>query len=190
MPQEIATQIPLVDVPQLIPAGQVTPPRPSHRDPLVQRRAAEILYEKVGPWLDAADHGERDEKSRIMADLIDVLKRNIHSDGYELTKYLENTKGWAADSELVQIMDDAGWCERRAIQEHTSQWVQVYGITSPVKVLDRVRILSNNENKGKIGSVVSINTMLGECNVRTTEQGIASSWVLTYEQVEVVTDGA
>ena len=187
MPQEIATQIPLIDVPPLVPSGQI-PPRPSHRDPLVQRRAAEILYEKVGPWLDAEEG--REDKSTIMADLIDVLKHNIHSDGYELAKYLENTKGWAADSELVEFLDDAGWCERRAIQEHTSQWVQVYGITSPVKVLDRVRILSNNENKGKIGSVVSINTMLGECNVRTTEQGTASSWVLTYEQVEVVTDGA
>lgn len=108
--------------------------RPSLHDPDLLRAAAQALLPRL------QDMGPPDE---VGEDLLAALKHTAPEfDGFEITAYLKDRRGWAVDGMLVELLNEA-FTEVLFVQENAVQaWVvrehivprKQLGDTAPVTV--------------------------------------------------------
>lgn len=150
--------------------------RPKQSDALVKQRAAEIVTPKIVEWI------KRGRETRIVEkDISNVLIKILssHKDGYEMAKELDQA-GWGADSELVDIMDDASYAVSEAARELVKKWVIMYAITPTRKIGDAVTC-SSIRRDGKIGIITKIYEKEAQYGVRYPDQPETSCYIVNYE---------
>lgn len=104
---------------------KTTVPRPKRNDPDVILAAARGLAPALLNWSNQGGSSfvaQGEELERTVTELADILKYRYNDDGYSLAKNLEHN-GWDADSELVEIMDEAAYTVRQAWDKACQKWV-------------------------------------------------------------------
>lgn len=143
--------------------------RPTRRDEVVRRRAAELALPQVKRWI-----GYTTDSDNC---LITQLMNHIGGgDGYEIVKSLEQD-GWCGNDSLVDIMgeDFIGAAE----EELVAQWVRCLSVKLNVPIGAQVTIKRRKE----VGIVTKHYPDVAKYGVRTAEQPETSCWVLLPEEI-------
>ena len=154
--------------------------RPSRRDEVVRRRAAEMALREVKAWIGDME-GESD------ASLIETLMTVMGGhDGFAIAKDLDD-KGWNADAELVELMD-RGFVQN-AEREMVKQWVQCLGVKPQYAVGDTVTMLRgyNGHNRGVIIEIREDEATYG---IHTPDQKETQRWIIKFEDVAALAKDA
>ena len=129
----------------------ITSPRPTRRTPAVARAAALRLMPAVLKWsVSSGGVDDDEEREEITKQLTKLLDWRTNDDGYQLAKELDHD-GWSADSELVEILDDASMICRSELEKLEKAWIEEQAISEPpvdIKVRD-----VNNTSRG-VGVIV------------------------------------
>ncbi len=96
--------------------------RPCYQTPAVQQAAVNKMLPKVLAWLKDGN-GEQDEAA-VRKDLEKVIDAG---DGYQIVRSLDRYHHWDADSQLVEIMEDAPFALSDALREAERRWVEETG---------------------------------------------------------------
>lgn len=169
-----------IDTPLPLDYQPNPPPRPTRYDAAVKRAAAERMMPEIVEWL-GKDWKEADREEYI-SDLIGIAHL---WDGYEAAKELERGHHWAADAQLVEILDGAtaAWV---AENEAVKAWVETNQIKPALAVGDRVATKRQGE-----GAIVAIHLDTATYVVQTDEYlaerpqqaGLRGGYVIAYEDV-------
>lgn len=128
------------------------PPRPSDSSDEIMIAVADGLLPRVLEWLSArGEKTDARENEHTRGQLLEALDRAIDWDGYKLCRALS---GWEADTELVEIMDDASTLGRSAHRKAVARWVADFDIRPAHSLGDIVRI----DHRGAVveGEIVRI----------------------------------
>jgi hypothetical protein len=148
--------------------------RPTINDPEIIRAAAEKILPKVMQWLP-----DYEPEESVLHDLCHAMKWG-RDDGYAMTKRLDD-KGWSPDSELVDIMNDAGFELSSVLEKAEREWVIETGAI-PVPVNSRVTW--NGRLKEGIG-VVTRNDDCGKSYVHFPIQKEGACYIIPWEKLTV-----
>lgn len=153
--------------------------RPTRRDEVVRRRAAEMALPEVKAWMGSTE-GESD------ASIVETLMNVIGcGDGFTIAKALDD-KGWNADAELVELMD-RGFV-RDAESELIKQWVQCVGVKPKHAIGETVTMLCGFQGANR-GVIVDVREDEATYGIHTASQTEKQRWVIAYEDVEPVEVG-
>ncbi len=111
--------------------------RPKRNNPAVLKKAAETMVKKVSKWCDDADEPLREDEVEHLSQWF-IKELVYYHDGYEIVKKMENDLGYAGDSYLVELMDDATTVCSCAYYEFVKKWVKEEGIKPTLNIGDKV----------------------------------------------------
>lgn len=129
------------------------PPRPTWNNEMT-KELAKFAGDLVHKWCN--DETPLEECVEISEE---ILKWNLHSDGYELAKEYED-KGFDADSMLVEELDTISYHEDKIAEKYVRRWVEENNLKLELEVGDIVS--AELHFKGSIvGEIVELypNTM-------------------------------
>lgn len=143
------------------------PPRPTART-IDKSEAILEIAKQVHDWC----NGETDLEE-ICIDLQQVLKFAWYSaDGFDLAKDMES-KGYSADSELVEILDDCHWIIRKHVEKAVKQWVKEFQIRPQFQAGHQLTVPADvlREEKDMTGEIVEVHEEKAVYTVRVPELG-------------------
>jgi len=115
--------------------------RPKYHDKRIPEMVAEKLLPKVLEYL--RQNSGADEED-VRKDLRDAL-RHGDDDGFTLCYNLKRDCHWDPDSELVEIMDEAGYFRNKSHDELVQQWVAEEKIVLSLPVGATVRVTTRRK---------------------------------------------
>ena len=163
----------------------MTPVRPNRFHPDVAAEVAKRLLDPVARSLCAKDA----ERPEILEQLADVLTGCSDWDGYSLAVNLDRRFCWDPDAELVEILDGASGIQWDVYRKRLKAWVKENGITTELKVGDKVKTDRSGEH---VGEIVSVDPEVATATIFVAKLGHVRSGVGThgvivgYEQCEKV----
>jgi len=111
--------------------------RPSHWDDRINREVAEAVMPRVLAWLKSqGDDLPEGERALVLEQLTHAY--DLHDDGYEVAKVLDDRYMWEVDSELVDILGSVLGTRYRAYDKLVGEWVQQHGVAPKYSVGQRV----------------------------------------------------
>lgn len=125
-----------------------TPPRPIFIDDDDKLAVGEIMAEELIA-VNMVSEDKRDEVAREISQVVD-----IHQNGYDLARALDDKKGWLIDANIVQVLDRAPYARAYVIDEKQKAWVEKHKIKPDCRPGQRV----NFDWMGKTvsGTILSI----------------------------------
>jgi len=111
--------------------------RPTHDDPRVVARHMGAIREDVRQYL-VSEGDEDPDMDRAMAEVERAMRWST-LDGYEIARELDS-RGWSADSQLVELMDQLAWRRYDAHHDVVCEWVKSENIKPALGVGDLVTI--------------------------------------------------
>jgi len=121
--------------------------RPKATSPEIIRAAAERMADQISAWFVEVD-GEAPPRETILSDLAREIR--LGRDGYHVAKSMENM-GWYPDTQLVEILDGAGYAIHSAHEAAVKAWVAANGIVLGIPVGARVTTTAKHCSSGTIG---------------------------------------
>jgi hypothetical protein len=151
------------------------------------RAVAEKIADDVVTWCQGKTN--RDE---VIADLEKAIAYG--EDGYSIAKYLDTSRGWDVDADLVEILDRT-FFEKLALHDKAvNEWVLAYSIKPKLEAGAAVTVHNRSTgNKVVDGQIVSIDEKRGRYTVFIEALGHVRSGcgttgvVLPFEDVEMQT---
>lgn len=130
--------------------------RPSHYDERVNQAVAEGALPHVLRWLKSQGDGDlpEDERQDILEQL--VVAFDLHDDGYEVAKVLDDRFMWQVNSELVDVLDSALGTRYRAHDKVVEEWGLQHGLAPKYSVGQRVAFQSLHVPRGRLTGEVTV----------------------------------
>lgn len=114
--------------------------RPSLYGQEVTSLVAADIFPKVLEWLKGFDSkdpafSDEEEMAHLRKQVQDAVEDGMY-DSYQTAKYLDNL-GWAVNSELVELFEEASWSAYRHHEKLVAEWVAKNSIKPELAVGDR-----------------------------------------------------
>lgn len=160
-----------------------TPVRPSRSSKEIDRIVADGLLPKAIEWLRQGGEEDSDEED-VRNDLLFAL--DFYDDGYQIARQLDN-KGWAVDSELVDILDNATHYRYQAHSDAVAKWVEDNQIRPTLGLEDEVWFKLHGEKQ--TGVIIAIDAKHANYTVCCPSKGHkrkgngTHGFILPYEDV-------
>lgn len=150
--------------------------RPKMFDDEITRAAALKIVPALRTWLGKdADHYEDGELARDIANC-----SSYRDDGYEIARAMDRL-GYAADSELVGLLDAIGFRRSEAHREAVKIWAAANPIDPAFTIGDRVK--SETQGPGEVVDILRDRAQyLVKCDKSSAEQGYGGTY-LNFEDV-------
>lgn len=158
--------------------------RPKYHSDAVFESAVKSLLPPVLDWLKRGEW--TGDESEIEKELLEEIAWN-YDDGYKFTRSLESN-GWAVDSELVEILDNATWRVAEAHRKLVEEWVKGNNVKPELAIGDEV--IGTHATKGDVrGEIIKIDEARAQYVVHCPSLGHVKTGVgshgsyLDYEKV-------
>ena len=127
--------------------------RPTEKDEAVLAGAVALLLPRVTEWCVSSGDARANEPAE-QQDIAEQLTEAISvgdGDGYSLAKYLDDSYSWAADADLVEILDAAPHRLHEVLCRLTYAWIQETGLEPEHNLGDLVKIQHLSRGMGVAG---------------------------------------
>lgn len=164
--------------------------RPKHNCDAVYEKATDAILSKVLDWLKEGDW--TGDESEVRKEIRELMDRAYYCDGYELTRDLERD-GWAVNSDLVDILNDAGWEVSKAHDSLVEEWVKANNVKPELAIGDKV-IATTNRDGDVEGEITKIFEFRGQYCVccpslghvkEATKSGVPHGVLVDYERTRL-----
>ena len=157
-------------------------PRPTKPD---IDEVATVISKEIIKW---ANDGSTMEE--VKPEIIDMIENNHDEDGFALAKYMENYKGYDADSGLVEILDDVEYVKYSLLDKKLREWVKQNDIQPKFEEGKEVKVILQNpktyKKEERIGKIANIqkDTAKYAVHVPGVSKNDDSAYLFAFEEIE------